>query len=96
MRATSSLRRILLAAPIPQWHSVNPVTKKPNSKIYRPAEVGVLLKTHDLAKKDGDIEMKTAQSVFASGLYCGFTVGCKVYRRYPSRPWNCLESTVVE
>jgi len=40
--------------------TVDPVTKKPKSKIYRPAEVDALLKKHDLAKKDEDTEMKTA------------------------------------
>jgi len=40
--------------------TVDPVTKKPKSKIYRPAEVDALLKKHDLAKKDEDAEMKTA------------------------------------
>ena len=39
--------------------TVDPVTKKPKSKIYRPAEVDALLKKHDLAKKDEDAEMKT-------------------------------------
>lgn len=40
--------------------TVDPATKKPKSKIYRPAEVDALLKKHDLAKKDEDTEMKTA------------------------------------
>jgi len=40
--------------------TVDPVTKKPKSKIYRPAEIDALLKKHDLAKKDEDTEMKTS------------------------------------
>jgi 20S proteasome subunit alpha 3 len=38
--------------------TVDPVTKKPKSKIYCPAEVDALLKRHDLAKKDKDAEIK--------------------------------------
>lgn len=57
-------RAILLADPILPVEfatlTVDPVTKKPKSKIYRPAEVDALLKKHDLAKKDEDAEMKTA------------------------------------
>jgi hypothetical protein len=62
-------------------------------EIYRPAEVGAPLKTHDLTKKDEDTEMKIARSVFASGLYWSLTLCRKICRRHPSRPWNCLEST---
>jgi 20S proteasome subunit alpha 3 len=35
------------------------VTKQPNAKIYRPSEIDALLKVHDLAKKDQDVEMKS-------------------------------------
>ena len=34
-------------------------TKKPNAKIYRPAEIDALLLTEGLTKKDEDTEMKT-------------------------------------
>jgi hypothetical protein len=47
-----------------------PRNEGPKVEIYHPAEVGALLKTHDLAKKDEDTEVKIARSVFASGLYC--------------------------
>ncbi|KAH9978876.1 proteasome subunit alpha type 4 [Lactifluus volemus] len=42
--------------------TVDPVTKEPRAKIYRPAEIDALLVKHDLAKKDedADSEMKTA------------------------------------
>jgi 20S proteasome subunit alpha 3 len=40
--------------------TVDPVTKKPKLKIYRPAGVDTLLKKHDLVKKDEDAEMKIA------------------------------------
>jgi len=40
--------------------TVDPLTKKPKSKIYRPSEIDALLKKHDLAKKDEDTEMKTS------------------------------------
>lgn len=33
--------------------------KQVKAKIYKPAEIDVLLKTHDLAKKDQDTEMKS-------------------------------------
>lgn len=33
--------------------------KHPKAKIYKPAEIDVLLKAHDLAKKDQDAEMKS-------------------------------------
>jgi 20S proteasome subunit alpha 3 len=38
--------------------TVDPVTKEPRAKIYRPAEIDALLVKHDLAKKDEDAEMK--------------------------------------
>jgi len=34
-------------------------TKQPKAKIYRPSEIDALLKVHDLAKKDQDVEMKS-------------------------------------
>ncbi|KAH9057296.1 proteasome subunit alpha type 4 [Lactarius vividus] len=40
--------------------TVDPVTKEPRAKIYRPAEIDALLVKHDLAKKDEDAEMKPA------------------------------------
>ncbi len=40
--------------------TVDPVTKEPKAKIYRPAEIDALLVKHDLAKKDEDTEMKAA------------------------------------
>jgi 20S proteasome subunit alpha 3 len=40
--------------------TVDPVTKKPNAKIYRPGEIDALLVKHDLAKKDEDAEMRAA------------------------------------
>ncbi|TDL26110.1 N-terminal nucleophile aminohydrolase [Rickenella mellea] len=40
--------------------TIDPKTKTPLAKIYRPAEVDALLKKHDLAKKDEDTEMKAA------------------------------------
>jgi len=40
--------------------TVDPVTKEPRAKIYRPAEIDALLVKHDLAKKDEDTEMKAA------------------------------------
>jgi 20S proteasome subunit alpha 3 len=40
--------------------TVDPVTKEPRAKIYRPAEIDTLLVKHDLAKKDEDAEMKAA------------------------------------
>jgi len=39
--------------------TLDPETKEPKAKIYRPAEIDVLLKKHDLGKKDEDTEMKT-------------------------------------
>ena len=38
--------------------TVDPATKEPRAKIYRPAEIDALLVKHDLAKKDDDAEMK--------------------------------------
>ena len=38
--------------------TLDPKTKTPKAKIYRPGEVDALLKKHDLAKKDDDVEMK--------------------------------------
>lgn len=40
--------------------TVDPATKEPRAKIYRPAEIDALLVKHELAKKDEDAEMKTA------------------------------------
>lgn len=37
--------------------TLNPETKQPHAKIYRPAEVDALLQKHGLGKKD-DTEMK--------------------------------------
>ncbi|KAJ7187947.1 proteasome subunit alpha type 4 [Mycena filopes] len=39
--------------------TLDPVTKKPKAKIYRPAEIDALLEKEGLAKKDEDTEMKT-------------------------------------
>jgi 20S proteasome subunit alpha 3 len=38
--------------------TLDPETKEPRAKIYRPAEVDALLMKHGLAKKDDDAEMK--------------------------------------
>jgi len=38
--------------------TLDPETKEPRAKIYRPAEVDALLMKHGLAKKDDDTEMK--------------------------------------
>ena len=38
--------------------TLDPTTKAPRAKIYRPAEVDALLKKYDLAKKDDDVEMQ--------------------------------------
>ena len=38
--------------------TVEPKTKLPRVKIYQPAEIDALLKKYDLAKKDGDTEMR--------------------------------------
>ncbi|KAF7315660.1 Proteasome subunit alpha type [Mycena indigotica] len=40
--------------------TLDPVTKKPKAKIYRPAEIDALLEKEGLAKKDEDTEMKAA------------------------------------
>jgi 20S proteasome subunit alpha 3 len=40
--------------------TVDPVTKKPRAKIYRPAEIDALLLAEGLTKKEEDTEMKTA------------------------------------
>ena len=39
--------------------TLDPKTKTPVAKIYRPVEVDALLKKYDLAKKDDDVEMKS-------------------------------------
>jgi 20S proteasome subunit alpha 3 len=39
--------------------TLDPVTKQPRAKIYRPSEVDALLVKHDMAKKeDKDVDMK--------------------------------------
>jgi 20S proteasome subunit alpha 3 len=40
--------------------SLDPVTKQPHAKIYRPAEIDALLQSEGLGKKDEDTEMKSA------------------------------------
>lgn len=40
--------------------TLDPVTKQPKAKIYRPAEIDALLEKEGLAKKDEDAEMKPA------------------------------------
>jgi 20S proteasome subunit alpha 3 len=40
--------------------TLDPTTKQPKAKIYRPAEIDALLQTEGLGKKDEDTEMKTA------------------------------------
>jgi 20S proteasome subunit alpha 3 len=40
--------------------TLDPVTKQPKAKIYRPAEIDALLEKEGLAKKDEDTEMKAA------------------------------------
>jgi 20S proteasome subunit alpha 3 len=40
--------------------TLNPLTKLPRAKIYRPADIDQLLTKLGLAKKDDDTEMKTA------------------------------------
>lgn len=40
--------------------TLDPATKKPKAKIYRPAEVDALLQKQGLGKKDEDTEMKTS------------------------------------
>ncbi|KDQ55833.1 hypothetical protein JAAARDRAFT_159252 [Jaapia argillacea MUCL 33604] len=39
--------------------TLDPATKQPKAKIYKPSEIDALLKKHDLGKKDEDTEMKT-------------------------------------
>jgi 20S proteasome subunit alpha 3 len=38
--------------------TLDPVTKQPRAKIYRPAEIDALLAAEGLTKKDEDTEMK--------------------------------------
>lgn len=38
--------------------TLDPVTKEPKAKIYKPSEIDAVLQKHGLAKKDGDTEMK--------------------------------------
>lgn len=40
--------------------TLDPTTKQPKAKIYRPAEVDALLEKQGLGKKDEDAEMKTS------------------------------------
>ena len=40
--------------------TLDPKTKTPRAKIYRPAEVDALSQKHDLAKKDEDVEMRAS------------------------------------
>jgi 20S proteasome subunit alpha 3 len=40
--------------------TLDPVTKKPKAKIYKPVEIDALLQSEGLGKKDEDTEMKTA------------------------------------
>ncbi|KAG5642759.1 hypothetical protein DXG03_002247 [Asterophora parasitica] len=40
--------------------TIDPVTKQPKAKIYRPAEIDALLLAEGLTKKDEDTEMKSA------------------------------------
>ncbi|KAJ7772660.1 nucleophile aminohydrolase [Mycena maculata] len=40
--------------------TLDPVTKQPKAKIYKPAEIDLLLEKEGLAKKDEDAEMKPA------------------------------------
>jgi len=39
--------------------TLDPVTKQPRAKIYRPAEIDALLLAEGLTKKDEDTEMKS-------------------------------------
>ena len=39
--------------------TLDPATREPRAKIYRPAEVDALLEKHGLRKKDEDTEMKS-------------------------------------
>jgi hypothetical protein len=70
--------------------AVDPGMREPKSKVYRPAKVEALLKMHDLDQKDGDTDENREIGVHF-GLYCSFTMGCKTYRRCPSRPWSFSE-----
>lgn len=70
--------------------AVDPGTREPKSKVYRPAKVEALLKMHDLDKKGGDTDENRVIGV-RFGLYCSFTMGCKIYHRCPSRPWSFSE-----
>jgi 20S proteasome subunit alpha 3 len=38
--------------------TVDSVTKEPQAKIYKPAEIDALLQTQGLSKKDEDTEMR--------------------------------------
>jgi 20S proteasome subunit alpha 3 len=40
--------------------TLDPITKQPKAKIYRPSEIDALLQTAGLAKKDEDTEMAIA------------------------------------
>jgi len=40
--------------------TLDPVTKQPRAKIYRPTEIDALLLAEGLTKKDEDTEMKAA------------------------------------
>lgn len=40
--------------------TLDPETKQPNAKIYKPAEIDALLQKEGLGKKEEDTEMKTA------------------------------------
>ena len=40
--------------------TIDQKTKAPRAKIYRPAEVDLLLKKYELGKKEDDAEMKAA------------------------------------
>jgi 20S proteasome subunit alpha 3 len=53
---------ILLILPIVEFAvlTLDPTTKEPKAKIYRPSEIDALLKEEGLAKKDEDVEMKAA------------------------------------
>lgn len=60
------LRRVLLIMPDFDFTvefavlTLDPVTKQPRAKIYRPAEIDALLLAEGLTKKDEDTEMKSA------------------------------------
>lgn len=40
--------------------TLDPITKQPKAKIYKPAEIDALLLSEGLKKKDDDTEMKAA------------------------------------